>query len=123
MPLTGGRVRIALGQPILLLHTTGARSGQPRVNPLLFTPLADGRIVLVASKAGALKHPAWFHNLKAHPEVRVEIRGRPRRCARTSPRARSATAMWATANDNYSGYAKYQERAGDRVIPVVVLTP
>jgi len=122
MPLTKGRVRIGIGQPVLLLHARGARSGQPRVTPLLYTPRGDD-VVLVASKAGAERHPAWYHNLVAHPDVEVEIRGvrRPLRAREAEGDERDE--LWALANDNYAGYADYQERAGGRRIPVMLLEP
>jgi len=76
LPLTRGRVKVAVGQPILLLHTRGARSGQPRTSPLLYTP-HHGAFVVVASKAGAEHHPAWYHNIRAHPDaVTAEVDGR-----------------------------------------------
>lgn len=120
---TGGRLKTAVGQPILLLHTLGAKSGQPRTSPLLYTPHEQGLIV-VASKAGAAHHPAWYHNLLAHPEaVSVEFDGR-----RMAVRARVAeeperSALWRQVNDNYNGYQTYEQRAGGRVIPVVLLEP
>ena len=68
LPLTNGRVSSAIGQQVGLLETVGAKSGEPRAIPLLY--LVDGdRIVLIASKAGAAKHPAWLHNLRANPRV------------------------------------------------------
>jgi deazaflavin-dependent oxidoreductase (nitroreductase family) len=123
MPLTRGRLKVAVGQPILLLHTLGARSGQPRTSPLLYTPHGEG-FVVVASKAGAAHNPAWYHNLRAHPdEVSVEIGGqripvRPR-LGEGAERAE----LWQRVNDNYNGYETYQGRAGSRVIPVVLLEP
>jgi len=123
IPLTGGRVKAAMGQPILLLHTLGARSGQPRTAPLLYTPHGNG-FVVVASKAGAAHNPSWYHNLRAHPDaVAVELGGR-----RTAVRPHVAEGderakLWELVNDNYTGYATYQGRAGDRVIPVVLLEP
>jgi F420H(2)-dependent quinone reductase len=59
MPLTGGRVKIAMRQTVLLLHARGAKTGRPRVTPLLYTPRGED-FVLVASKAGADRHPAWY---------------------------------------------------------------
>jgi deazaflavin-dependent oxidoreductase (nitroreductase family) len=121
IPRTRGRMRVAMGQPILLLHTRGARSGEPRTSPLLYTPHGDGFIV-VASKAGAEHHPAWYHNVRAHPDaVAVEIGGRqiPVR-ARVVEGAERAE-LWQLANDNYNGYQIYQGRAGGRLIPVVLL--
>ena len=122
MPLTRGRVRVGIGQPIVLLHNTGANSGQPRLTPLLYTAHED-KIVIVASKAGAVAHPAWYHNVVAYPDVEAEIDGvrRPMR-ARVAEGAERDD-LWALVNDHYNGYAIYQERAGGREIPVVVLEP
>ena len=76
MPVTRGRLKVAFGQPVLLLHTRGAKSGQARVAPLLYTPHGDA-YVIVASKAGAERHPSWYHNVRAHPdEVEAELGGR-----------------------------------------------
>lgn len=121
IPLSHGRLKVAMGQPILLLHTRGARSGEPRTTPLLYTPCGD-TFVVVASKAGAEHHPAWYHNLRAHPEdVTVEVAG-----ARMPVRARvvdgpERARLWERVNDNYNGYERYQARAGGRTIPVIVL--
>src|SRR5215218_9982325 len=70
MPLTRGRMSTGLGQPVVLLHVRGAKTGVERTVPLLATKQGD-LVVLIASKAGAVKHPAWFHNVKANPEVEV----------------------------------------------------
>jgi len=123
LPLTNGKFGLFLGQPVGLLETTGARSGQRRQTPLLY--LDDGeRVVLVASKAGAAKHPAWLHNLRKNPEVTFLRRGGNR----GTYVAREAEGperddLWARVNDLYAGYDTYQERAGSRRIPVVVLEP
>jgi len=122
MPLTKGRVKIGVRQTILLLHARGAKSGQPRVTPLLYTPRGED-FILVASKAGAEHHPAWYHNLKAHPDVEVEVDGK--RIAVTAREALDAERdeLWQLVNDNYLGYEVYQQRAGARRIPVMVLSP
>jgi F420H(2)-dependent quinone reductase len=123
IPLTKGRLMVAVGQPILLLHTRGAKSGQPRTTPLLYTP-HDGGYVIVASKAGATHNPAWYHNLRAHPDdLQIDVRGK-----RIAVRAREADAaereqLWRLVNDNYDGYEVYQHRAAGRTIPVIVLEP
>ena len=112
-----------MGQPILLLHTRGAKSGQPRTTPLLYTSL-DAGFIVVASKAGAAHHPAWYHNIRAHPEaVSVEFEGH-----RVAVRPRvveepERSELWRRVNDNYNGYEKYAHRAGTRIIPLVVLEP
>lgn len=123
IPLTRGRVKVAMGQPILLLHTRGARSGQERTTPLLYTPHRGGFIV-VASKAGAEHNPAWYHNLRAHPDaVAVEIGGRRIPVRYRVIEGAERDELWRIANDNYNGYATYQGRARHRVIPVVLLEP
>jgi deazaflavin-dependent oxidoreductase (nitroreductase family) len=123
MPLSRGRLKVAVGQPILLLHTRGARSGQPRTSPLLYTPHGAG-FVVVASKAGAAHHPAWYHNILAHPgDVAVEIGGRRIAVRPRLIEGAERAELWQRANDNYNGYETYQGRAGGRVIPVVLLEP
>jgi deazaflavin-dependent oxidoreductase (nitroreductase family) len=89
MPLTGGRVRIGMRQPVLLLHARGAKTGQPRVTPLLYTPRGED-FVLIASKAGAERQPAWYHNLTAHPRRRSGGRRRADLGERTRGRGRRA---------------------------------
>jgi deazaflavin-dependent oxidoreductase (nitroreductase family) len=121
IPRTRGRLRVAMGQPILLLHTRGAKSGEARTSPLLYTPHDNGFIV-VASKAGAPSHPSWYHNIRAHPDaVEVEVDGR-----RVAVRPRvveepERSELWRAVNDNYNGYATYEQRAGGRIIPIVLL--
>jgi len=120
---TGGRIGHRLpGLPqMLLLDHVGAKSGTSRTSPLLY--VSDGPdIVLVASKGGHPKHPAWFHNLRANPDTTIQI-GSERRAVR----ARLASAeerkrLWPKAVALYGGYADYQERT-DREIPVVILEP
>jgi deazaflavin-dependent oxidoreductase (nitroreductase family) len=116
---TGGRIGHRLG-PVenVLLTTTGRRTGQARTIPL--TTLPDGdRLILVASDGGAARHPAWYLNLSADPEVTVQ-RGadRMRYRARTAdPRERAA--LWPRVVDLYAGYARYQDRT-EREIPLVI---
>ncbi|HEY3187412.1 MAG TPA: nitroreductase family deazaflavin-dependent oxidoreductase [Solirubrobacteraceae bacterium] len=121
---TGGRLGNHIGKaPVLLLHHVGRRSGKARVSPVLY--LTDGdRLVIVASKGGTDKNPAWFHNLMGSPDTEVEV-GRDRRRVR----ARRATdeersAYWPRLTAIYPQYDDYQRQAqSDRVIPVVVLEP
>ncbi len=123
LPLSRGRLSITLGHPVGLLGTIGARSGEPRRTPLLF--LRDGeRVVLIASKGGDPKSPAWYWNLRRNPVVTFlgpgGVTGRYRaRVAEGEERAR----LWDEAVDYYAGYSTYAERTGGRVIPVVVLEP
>jgi len=100
----------------------GAKSGVERTVPLLATKQGD-LIVLIASKAGAVSHPAWFHNVRANPDVEVTLRGERVPMHATIAEGEERDRLWAMALDNYSGYARYQQRAGDRTIPVVALRP
>lgn len=110
------------GAPLLLLHTTGARSGAERVSPMMYQDLGDGRLAVFASKAGAHTNPAWFHNLTANPEVTAEIgTGTSAFTARTAP-ADERTPIWEKQKADYPGFAGY-EQATTRVIPVVILEP
>lgn len=121
LPLSRGRLSSTFGQPVGLLDTVGARSGEPRRTPLLF--LRDGdRVVLIASKGGDPKHPAWYWNVLKNPHVSFlgpgGVTGRYlAHVAQGDERAR----LWAEAVDRYAGYSAYADRTGGRVIPVVVL--
>jgi deazaflavin-dependent oxidoreductase (nitroreductase family) len=119
--LTRGLVghRVPGGPPMLLLDHTGAKSGQTRTSPLVYVEDGDD-VILVASKGGYPKNPAWFHNLRANPETTVQIGAEKR-----PVRARVATdeereRLWPKAVATYGGYAGYQQRT-DRKIPLVVL--
>jgi deazaflavin-dependent oxidoreductase (nitroreductase family) len=117
-----GRISIAVGQPVALLRTIGARSGEPRITPLLY--LADGEeIVFVASNAGNLRHPAWYYNVRANPQVEIERGGTRRTYLAHFADGDERGRLWELVNDLYAGYDTYQERAGDRRIPVVVCSP
>src|SRR5215212_2737509 len=122
MPLTRGRLSTGMGQPVVLLHVRGAKSGVERTVPLLATKQGD-LVVLIASKAGAAKHPAWFHNVKANPDVEVTLRSERVPMRATIAEGPERERLWAMAVDNYSGYARYQTRAAGRTIPVVALHP
>lgn len=113
-----------LGVPCLLLRTTGRRSGQTRTNGLVYAPDGDDYLV-VASKGGDDRPPAWLLNLQAKPQVEVQI-GRERQPATArvvEPSDPDFARMWKIVNDNNGDrYTDYQSRT-DRPIPVVVLTP
>jgi deazaflavin-dependent oxidoreductase (nitroreductase family) len=117
-----GRISIAIGQPVALLRTIGAKSGEPRVTPLLY--LADGeQIVFVASNAGNLRHPAWYYNVRANPQVEIERGGSRRRYLAHFADGDERERLWELVNDLYAGYDTYQDRAGERRIPIVVCSP
>jgi len=105
----------------VLLGCTGARSGLQREVPLLSTPVGK-EYVLIASKAGAPEHPAWYGNLKANPECTLTAGGRVLCCVAREAEGDERERFWRAAVDNYAGYADYQRRT-ERRIPVMVLTP
>lgn len=110
------------GAPACILHTTGARTGQPRETPLLFLDVGDGRYAVVGSNGGDDRDPAWVHNLRAKPQVEVEVRGA--RQPMTAAIADDATRdeLWPRLVAIYKQYAEYQTKTGRR-IPVILLTP
>jgi deazaflavin-dependent oxidoreductase (nitroreductase family) len=121
MRLTRGRLGFGLLLPTALLETRGARSGEPRANAVIY--FHDGeRPTIVASKLGLPKHPAWFHNLRADPDVKLG--GEPFRASVVDDPAERER-LWALADRVFSGYAAYRERADQagRTIPIVQLTP
>jgi F420H(2)-dependent quinone reductase len=121
--LTGGLIghRIPGAPPSLLLDHVGAKSGTKRTAPLVY--LKDGKdYVLVASKGGHPKNPAWFHNLVANPDVTIQVG-----TSRKKVHARVATPqerkrLWPKVVDNYGGFEGYQQRT-EREIPLVILEP
>jgi F420H(2)-dependent quinone reductase len=120
---SGGRVgrKLPGGPPVLLLDHVGAKSGTRRTSPLVYGE-DGGNVILVASKGGFPKNPAWFHNLKANPETTVQIGTEKRpvhaRVARDDERDR----LWKLMVGVYSGYDGYQKRT-ERQIPLVILEP
>lgn len=106
---------------MLLLDHVGARSAAKRTSPLAY--VADGEnLVLVASKGGYERNPAWFHNLRANPETTVQV-GSQRRAVRAHVAdAEERARLWPKAVATYSGYRGYQERT-EREIPLVILEP
>jgi deazaflavin-dependent oxidoreductase (nitroreductase family) len=107
--------------PTLLLDHVGAKSGTKRTTPLTYIA-DDGDLVIVASKGGHPRHPAWFHNLRAHPDVTVQVgsKRRPVRARIATPAER--TRLWPKVVAAYGGYEGYQERT-EREIPLVILEP
>lgn len=107
------------GAPMLLLHTVGAKSGQPRVSPLVYTSDGD-RLVIIASKGGAPSNPDWYYNLKASPLVEVE-RGTERFKARaTVAEEPERTRLFDQMVAERPGFGDYQRKT-TRVLPVIVL--
>jgi deazaflavin-dependent oxidoreductase (nitroreductase family) len=109
------------GGPLLLLHTTGAKSGREHVTPVMYRKV-DGGYAVFASFAGQPRNPAWYHNLVAHPEVHAEIGTQTLRLrARVTDDAERAP-IWAAQRGEFPGFAEYEEKT-TRQIPVVILEP
>ena len=114
----GGRM---VGSPVLLLVTTGRKSGQKRTTVLLY--LEDGgRHVIVASNGGTATHPVWWLNLQADPEATVEIGGQKIHVRATEARGEEKARLWQRLIRMYPSYEDYRKRT-DREIPVVILEP
>lgn len=113
---------VLAGLPVLMVTTTGRRSGLPRTTPLIAPPVGD-TVALLGTNFGQPTTPAWVLNLEADPRATVEYRG-----ATAAVRARPATTeeraeIWGTADGIYGGYAKYQQRITGREIRLFVLEP
>ncbi len=107
------------GAPVLLLHTTGAKTGAERVNPMMYLE-EGGRIYVFASKAGADSHPDWFHNLSANHQVSVELGAERFDAIATSVTGEERDRIYALQSERYPGFADYQKKTS-RTIPVVEL--
>ncbi|WP_319445146.1 MULTISPECIES: nitroreductase family deazaflavin-dependent oxidoreductase [unclassified Mycobacterium] len=109
------------GAPLLILHTVGAKSGQPRTNIMMY--LADGdRYLIFASKAGADTNPAWYHNAIANPEIRIEVGDDTFDAVATELTGAERDEKYAEQVRRYPGFGDY-ERKTTRIIPVVALAP
>lgn len=109
------------GKPLLLLHHTGAKSGAVRVAPLMYHQEDEGDLFIFASKAGGPSHPDWFHNLKAHPEVTIEVGTETRPVTATEIVGSVRDEIYERHAARFPNFAEYQEKT-DRVIPVFQLT-
>ena len=107
-------------QPLLLLTTTGARSGLPRTTPLLYSTDGD-RLVVIASKGGEPTHPDWYHNLLAHPEATVEVGGEAFPVRAEVAQGAERRRLFDQQAAQMPFFAEY-ERTTRRAIPVVILT-
>ena len=120
--LTGGVIGGSLaGRPILLLTTTGRKSGRRRTTPLQYME-DSGDMVLVASNGGNPRHPVWWLNLERNPEAEVQVRNEKRRVTAEKAEGEERERLWGLVVEMYSGYEGYQ-RTTNREIPVVVLRP
>ena len=107
------------GRPLLLLTTTGAKSGQLRTKPMMFIPDGD-RLLVIASNAGAPTHPEWYRNLVAHPEVTVEVGNETFKAIATVTEGLERQRLWSRVVELYPFFADHQAKTS-RQIPVIVL--
>lgn len=108
------------GMPLVILHSTGAKSGKERLNPLAYQAV-DNHWAIFASKAGATSNPDWYHNVVANPSVSIEIGNNTVEVTARVASGDERSTIWATQKANHPGFADYEHTAGDREIPVVVL--
>jgi deazaflavin-dependent oxidoreductase (nitroreductase family) len=122
MRISGGRLKSTFNAPTVLLTHTGAKSGRKRTTPLAY--FSDGdNVVLIASRGGHRDHPAWYFNVTANPEVELWTKGGGGRYRAREGEGNERQRLWDLATGFYPGFAKYQERADNRRIPVVVCEP
>ena len=105
---------------LVLLHTTGAKSGKERINPLV-TFEDDGRLVVVASKGGAPSHPDWYYNIVANPQVRVEVGTEKFEALARVTEGSERQTLFEKMSTKYPQFAEYQQNT-TRVIPVIILS-
>ncbi|MDT5178253.1 MAG: hypothetical protein QOJ95_2451 [Mycobacterium sp.] len=109
------------GAPVLLLHSTGAKSGEERVNPMMY--MADGeRYLVFASAAGADHNPAWYWNLIAHPDASIEVGDQQLDVHAVELKGDERDTTYAEQAKRYPGFAEYQRKTA-RIIPVLALVP
>jgi len=124
LALTRGRwsgTSLLTGLPTFIVTTSGAHSGQLRTVPLLGVVVGD-QIILIASNFGKASHPAWYFNMRAHPEVQVVYQGQTGRFRARETSGEEARRCFESAIAVYPGYALYRRRAYPRQIPVLLLT-
>ncbi len=108
------------GRSLLLLTTTGARSGQSRTIPMMYIPDGD-RLLVIASNAGASKHPDWYHNLVAHPEVTVEVGSETYDAIAIVTEGEERQRLWNRIVESYPFFTDHQAKV-TRQIPVIALS-
>ena len=120
---TGGKIggKFLQGAPVALLTTTGRKTGEPRVSPLLYWREGN-RIVLIASAGGAAKHPMWYLNLKANPKVSVQVKDEVLNLTARDATEDERAYYWPKVSEMYTSFDDYQSWT-DRVIPVVICDP
>jgi deazaflavin-dependent oxidoreductase (nitroreductase family) len=123
--LTRGRYTFAslvAGIPVVMLTTTGAKSGKPRTVPVLGIPV-EGGVAIIASNFGQERHPAWYHNLRAHPDAETVVDGTHRNVRAVEANDERRAQIWQQGLRVYPGFDQYERRATHRRITVFVLEP
>jgi deazaflavin-dependent oxidoreductase (nitroreductase family) len=114
--LSRGRVQVsALLVPSLVLHTVGARSGEPRDVPLMYTPDGHGRAIVAGTNFAGSRHPAWTANLLAHPDAAITVRGQRMPVRATMVPDAERDAVWARIEAQWPGYRNYERESGRTV--------
>ena len=120
----GGKVGGAFeGMPLVVVHHVGARTGTPRETPLVYQQLDGGSVAVFASKGGAPTNPDWFHNLVKSPRTTIEIGTETRDVVARVAEGEERERIFAAQKARYANFAEYEQSAGGRAIPVVVLDP
>ncbi|GAA5206949.1 nitroreductase family deazaflavin-dependent oxidoreductase [Microbacterium kyungheense] len=121
--LSDGRVQVsALLVPSLVLHTVGARSGEPRDVPLMYTPDGRGRAIVAGTNFAGSRHPAWTANLLAHPDAAITVRGRRMPVRATQVPDAERDAVWERIEAQWPGYRNYERESG-RTVRLFLLQP
>jgi deazaflavin-dependent oxidoreductase (nitroreductase family) len=110
------------GLPVVVLTSTGAKSGLPRITPLVGIPDGDS-VVLVASNFGSDSHPSWYYNLHAHPQATLTVEGRTGTYFAREAVGDEREHYWSKAVELYRGFESYRQRSSGRVIPILILSP
>jgi len=120
--MSGGKIFGTLGgSPVVLVTMTGAKTGKIRTIPLIHIPRGDD-VILIASQGGMPKHPAWYHNLMAHPDVEIQVGAEKRKMHVRQASDAEKAEVWPLAVSIYKDFDLYQSRT-DRNIPVLILSP
>jgi deazaflavin-dependent oxidoreductase (nitroreductase family) len=118
----GGHVSGPLaGTPLMLVHHVGARSGIERIMPLAYLPRPDGQFVIIASDGGSPRHPAWYYNLKANPEITVEVGAETFRVMAKELDTAARSVLWPAIVEQAPAAGEFQKLT-TRTIPVFILT-
>ena len=121
--VSGGRIGgSGLGMPVVILTTIGRKSGQPRTTMLTAPVAEEDRVVVVASWGGDDRHPQWFRNVEANPDVELTLRNKKRKMRAHVATPEERAELWPRITKDHANYAGYQRRT-EREIPLVIIEP